>query len=148
MKTLQEVKDKLGQLLGIDCEGRCDNCCFNKTECLLPLIDDTLEHICTLERIRATQASTITSLRDAVSKHQLVQSRMQEEISRLESQIPRWIPVEEMLPEKHAGVIVCCDDGFVFLMTHDGKHWNWNGRYEDSVTHWMPLPEPPKELEG
>ena len=66
-------------------------------------------------------------------------------IEQLESQIPRWIPVEERLPEKHAGVIVCCEEGFVDLMTHDGKHWNWNGRYEDSVTHWMPLPEPPKE---
>lgn len=66
-------------------------------------------------------------------------------IEKLEPQIPRWIPVEERLPEKHAGVIVYCEDGFVDLMTHDGRHWNWNGRYEDSVTHWMPLPEPPEE---
>lgn len=76
MKTLREVKDKLGQLLGIGCEGRCDSCCFNRSECLQPLIGDILEHICTLERIRATQASTITNLRDVVSKQQLVQSRM------------------------------------------------------------------------
>lgn len=56
-----------------------------------------------------------------------------------------WISVEERLPEKHAGVIVRCEDGYMALMTYDGSHWNWNGRYEDSVTHWMPLPEPPKE---
>jgi hypothetical protein len=58
---------------------------------------------------------------------------------------PRWISVEERLPEKHIGVIARCKDKYIDMMTYDGRHWNWNGRHQDSVTHWMPLPEPPEE---
>lgn len=67
-------------------------------------------------------------------------------IKQLEEQIPRWIPVEERLPEKHQGVIVHCKDGYVTLMCYDGRDWSWNGKQDNSGTHWMPLPEPPKEV--
>ena len=56
----------------------------------------------------------------------------------------RWISVEERLPEKHEGVIVHCNDGFLTLMCYDGRDWQWNGKRDNSVTHWMPLPEPPE----
>lgn len=57
----------------------------------------------------------------------------------------KWISVEERLPESSACAIAICDDGFMILTSYYGGHWNWNGRHEDSVTHWMPLPEQPKE---
>lgn len=62
----------------------------------------------------------------------------------------RWISVEERLPEDGKNVLI-----FVRTMSrwwhmevdwHTGNSWynnaetNWN-----KITHWMPLPEPPKE---
>lgn len=57
----------------------------------------------------------------------------------------RWIPVTERLPEKNTAVIAVTDNGIVFqcLYAYDG--WDlWEGN-EVHITHWMPLPEPPKE---
>ena len=59
-----------------------------------------------------------------------------------EANKPRWIPVTERLPEKHVFVLV--RSKFVKMRTdfinNDGKWYTTPG-----VTHWMPLPEPPKE---
>ena len=59
--------------------------------------------------------------------------------------VQRWISVTEQLPEKNTAVIAVTDNGIVFqcLYAYDG--WDlWEGN-EVHVTHWMPLPEPPKE---
>lgn len=65
----------------------------------------------------------------------------------------RWIPVTERLPERHKNVLCCGARGGMFVgwftnisAISDGKTIAYvhggNGRY---VTHWMLLPEPPKE---
>ena len=65
----------------------------------------------------------------------------------LDELLPRWIPVEERLP----------DDG-VRVMAWDRREQSWRIAYIDSiwhmvgfdddtpicVSHWMPLPEPPE----
>lgn len=53
-----------------------------------------------------------------------------------------WISVKERLPEdaKDEYVLVACNyHGEIIVETR--KKWN----LDSSVTHWMPLPEPPKE---
>ena len=82
-----------------------------------------------------------------------------------------WISVEDRLPEEHesifakaygtkrwadgmfrtisADVLACIafDDGHkktMTLRTHDGA-WALSSIHRGHVTHWMPLPEPPKE---
>ena len=56
-----------------------------------------------------------------------------------------WIPVTERLPENDTAAIVATDSGMVFpcLYAYDG--WDLWEMYTVNVTHWMPLPEPPKE---
>ncbi len=68
----------------------------------------------------------------------------------LYSAMPKWIPVTERLPENGAHVLVTRFDyitntPFVDLLWFDNSFWNrlYSGDY--AVTHWMPLPEPPKE---
>ena len=76
--------------------------------------------------------------------------------------VQRWIPVTERLPKYNVdvlvyrpkmamGIIVDCYDGFY---GEDDNEWyeGWteivgcnNG--EDEVTHWMPLPDAPKDGE-
>ena len=90
---------------------------------------------------------------------------MKREIERMVvSGVPHWIPVTERLPEDDVAVLV------TYVGVHSGKPqanmlafrsggvwwWldNWRGGRPASniectapVTHWMPLPEPPKEEE-
>lgn len=71
-----------------------------------------------------------------------------------------WISVKERLPEEHADEhpyefeqFLCStvwDDvrmvGFGTRIGDDKPHfWSGNSIWDDWVTHWMPIPEPPKE---
>lgn len=86
----------------------------------------------------------------------IMQDTYQENIDAFEMAIKslertRWIPVSERLPETRNGkTAVVWQDGEITLchsrdvasflrMTQSSK--------EDYITHWMPLPEPPQEVE-
>lgn len=68
-----------------------------------------------------------------------------------------WISVKDRFPENGKMVIVNCEYGVTFAEFMSFQHGNTLyytnigiGNCEDSnsvknVTHWMPLPEPPKE---
>lgn len=65
-------------------------------------------------------------------------------------QFNKWIPVTERLPSICEPVLVCCDfmGGKAFRVSDRyGKNGMlWTGvPQSQKVTHWMPLPEPPKE---
>ena len=80
------------------------------------------------------------------------------EIEKLRRKVPRWIQVEERLPENGVPVLIN------YIGSNDGKYhpdgtaaWTdhgcfwWEGSLEDCdtevavpITHWMPLPEPPE----
>ena len=71
--------------------------------------------------------------------------------------VGKWIPVTERLPEPNAvdkygfakGYLVKTDRRVMMhTARYTGKWWILWGTAEvitDTVTHWMPLPEPPKE---
>lgn len=98
-------------------------------------------------------------------------------VQQLEAQLPRWISVKEKLPEEEEPVLILVKETehyglklefkkvywCQYLAIWDGEEWytTWcNGcrkisdtakePYADdyAVTHWMPLPEPPKENGG
>ena len=61
-----------------------------------------------------------------------------------EVQAMRWIPVEERLPDNAKEVIVILDNGYITVSWRSCDN-SWYISDTRKVTHWMPLPEPPKE---
>lgn len=71
-----------------------------------------------------------------------------EERERLREAMPRWIPVTERLPEKRKWVLCRCEANIVEVLRWENNEWYHDPMhvyYPSFVTHWMPLPEPPKE---
>lgn len=65
-----------------------------------------------------------------------------------------WIKCAERLPEEDAEVFVYAEPGFTYLASRDGNGWLRHmgiGTFplgeKRIVTHWQPLPDPPKEEE-
>ena len=65
--------------------------------------------------------------------------------------VQQWIPVTERLPEEWVAVLVWSEYGFCEVAVYLGIPGKWRVTWNhamlevDSITHWMPLPEPPKE---
>lgn len=57
--------------------------------------------------------------------------------------VQEWIPVSERLPEDSADVLVCYKNGLVTTNAWLDAHW-WFKDEKNPITHWMPLPQPPK----
>ena len=80
-------------------------------------------------------------------------------IKQLEACVPKWISVKDRLPEDDVDVIVYAvsnNGGYTIVITfHTHKLYGLNiegwappWQYftiSYTITHWMPLPEPPKE---
>ena len=79
-------------------------------------------------------------------------------IRQLEAQVPKWISVEERLPERMKPVLVLAtgryeEDGYdVLIAYHDEGEWEEQCVHSHEccafyiyadVKFWMPLPEPP-----
>ena len=71
-------------------------------------------------------------------------------IQQVEAKVPRWISVEEKLPEAHKNVLVYMTTPIGWWKVEidwlDEQGWVCSADSEwHTITHWMPLPEPPKE---
>lgn len=64
---------------------------------------------------------------------------------------PKWIPVTERLPEPMEWVLCACRANIIEVLRYDDLMKDWDTPMPNRaymfgfVTHWMPLPEPPKE---
>ena len=65
----------------------------------------------------------------------------------------KWISVQERLPKTFEPVIVCREIGGGEVKVEQGHKdvtdwWKVYGTRTKQVTHWMPLPEPPRDERG
>lgn len=63
--------------------------------------------------------------------------------------LPSWVNVADRCPSGYENVLAFGDDerfdGEPHTLWHDGANWSdRHGVMWEGVTHWMPLPEPPK----
>jgi len=70
--------------------------------------------------------------------------QLRAEVERLK-EAQRWIPVEERFPQAERAVLTLWKDSVrtVEWMFRNGE-WTTGA----TITHWMPLPQPPKEVQG
>ena len=115
MKTPEEIKKGLECCSGQNKDTYCTECPYRFEDC-----DDLARHALAL-------------------------------IQQLEAQVPKWISVKERLPEDLCEVLICDDKGRMVVGHYDeddGHFWkrvNADTFHSVNATHWMPLPEPPKE---
>lgn len=105
-------------------------------------------------KLQIEAADAIENMSEAYDKAYDKLSRHMDDLAAL---MPRWIPVSERLPEpkvtigKHVfSTDVLGTEGFTFRIAYYNYTANvWlDGNEEQEwpeITHWMPLPEPPKE---
>lgn len=62
-----------------------------------------------------------------------------------------WIPTSKEQPEQDVTVLVFNKDGFIYKCFRDQDLYFDDDMYHfdaESITHWMPIPDPPAEEEG
>ena len=133
MKTPDEIKK--GLLICSGGFGDCAECPYHQTPAAcMKLSENALEYIQQLER----RIGELT-----------------EKVAQLEAAQPKWISVEERLPDVGEKVMVCgVKKGMQVgafcckLRPENNRKWWWKNNTILEVTNWMPLPsmpEPQKE---
>lgn len=100
-------------------------------------------------------ADTIEELNDFTDSQC---ARLLKKLQEAEKAIPRWISVEERLPDFYETVLVIAsgkpkknialDHAIMTAVHYESDGWGLDEFPEfetPEVTHWMPLPEPPEE---
>ena len=60
---------------------------------------------------------------------------------------PKWIPAAEQIPGEYTTILFISGGGQVHVGYYDSEHKSYCDMtgFRYTCTHWMPLPEPPKE---
>lgn len=132
--------------------GDCKKCPFYKTE---PVPEDLAGKVNLTEWSSCDVDAVGLAAADRIANQITHIAALQQEIEKLRAQMPRWIPVTERLPElqnwgasKVVLGIVQNESGYpppnpCFCVYLGNQQWTIRGRMA-TITHWMPLPEPPE----
>lgn len=158
-----DVKEKLVELLSVDCcpNDGCDFCDYAEFEGCRPhfLADHLIANGVTLQENAEISDELFKRLRDAPITVWKEESSI--------APVQEWIPVTERLPDKDgdylvfkrfagnawSDVVSFAQDGRKVGECAFGEKWQnvwyyydseWGYMRTDAVTHWMPLPQPPK----
>ena len=97
--------------------------------------------------LRLYAADRLEELEKELADERYRHDRLQDwDIARTREQ-PRWIPVAERLPEDDDDVLIM-SSGSISMGYYSiyNEYWaDYINVYNSDVTHWMPLPEEPKE---
>ena len=104
-----------------------------------------------LRKMQSTEYCAIASATDFPAIR-IVQDAA-DAIEELLAAVPEWVSVEERLPECGVPVLVCVvnikrhpAEQLCGVDVYDGSKWLEASKdWKYVPTHWMPLPEPPKE---
>lgn len=98
---------------------------------------------------------TLDEAADAIEEQDMCYRHLERDYKDLCAYLPRWIPVNETLPDNIDEEVLVCNEGygkdgtgFATVAVYNGNGWLecWERKqYLDCITYWMPLPEPPKE---
>lgn len=141
----------------------CDSCGYGYRLCP----DSECNDACQVEQVYADAAAAIEALQAKISE--LGESYSANLVAAQNAQ-PHWVSVEERLPNVDEKVLVFAIgklDGFIgdtVIALTSMSNTNWLNHHEKvdkpywldpwqyflidyRITHWMPLPEPPKEVQ-
>lgn len=133
--------------------GDCKKCPFYKTE---PVPEDLARKVNLTEWSSCDVDAVGLAAADRIANQSTHIAALQKEIEKLRGQVPRWIPVEERLPDHDELVLVIASgkpkenitlDGAIELATLYSDGWcleTWPEWVGAKVTHWMPLPTGPE----
>lgn len=131
MKTPEEIKKGL-------------ECC-SKSEPCVDCIYDRRDFPMCVRRMEEDALAYIRQLENHIGE-------LTEKVAQLEAIQPKWISVDERLPDVGEKVMICgvkngMQVGAFRGLSHPGENrkWWWKKNTVIEVTHWMPLTEPPKE---
>ena len=145
MKTPDEIK------MGLECCGITGNCyaCPYYSYCHETLLESNNNHEYMGEIICREALTLIQQREEEKTRLDCTITQLAGTIKHLRETAPRWISVEERLPEENSRVLIIWF-GHIFDVKYLRKgnavtldrQLLLAGR---DFTHWMPLPEPPKE---
>ena len=78
-----------------------------------------------------------------MTEKDLIIQDLRRENAELRVRVQEWISVDDRLPEPQEEAICINADGDMMIGTY--TEWGWMFPcYFEELTHWMPLPQPPK----
>ena len=87
-----------------------------------------------------------------MTEKDLIIQDLRRENAKLRARVPQWISVDDRLPEPYVSVLVHMPGEKPFPTVREGFISNdgiWQSamirREPGEVTHWQPIPQPPKE---
>jgi len=115
------------------------------------MTDEYKETVAFVTNLRSELNFALADLQLAI----IMRDNLADEVDRLRARVAeleetnQWIPVEERLPEGRVEFVVhdrVCIGYHVPSVPQwtDEKGFYFHGNYYKNVTHWRPLPEPPK----